>query len=64
MGKGMKQDGISASEPERAGQELYLEPVYIFQRDREKKKSRNIWYLITEAVTKGTLSIVVSRPTA
>ncbi len=36
-----------ANEPERAGQKLYLDPVYIFQ-GTVRGKSWNFWYLITE----------------
>lgn len=43
----MKQEGIN-SEPERAGQQLYLDPVYIFQGAEGKKLKFLFWYLITE----------------
>lgn len=53
-----------AKKPERAGQELYLDPVYIFQGTEGEKKLKFLVFNYRAAMAKGTLSMVVLSPTA
>lgn len=65
VGVGMRQDGISpVPAPERAGQESYLDPVYIFQGSERGKMEKFLVFNYRAAVAKGTLSVVVLRQTA
>lgn len=51
-------------EPERAGQELYLDAVYIFQETETEEKQKFLVFNYRAAMAKSTRSVVVLKPTA